>query len=68
MPTHPGTATLEPRADPCEIAAGLAFAAELARAGARSRVGRIAARALGAPYVRHPSHGGARRSPPGCVI
>jgi uracil-DNA glycosylase len=59
VPTHPGTETSnrQPRAD--EIAAGLPFARELARGRRIVAVGRLAEAALEAPYVRHPSHGGA---------
>ena len=59
VPTHPGTPTSNrpPRRD--EIRAGLAFALELARGRQVIAVGRIAEQALGAPYIRHPSHGGA---------
>ena len=48
-----------------EEALAFEIASEPARELARSRrvlaVGRIAERALGAPYIRHPSHGGAAR-------
>jgi len=59
VPTHPGTATSNrpPRSD--EIAAGIPFALELARGRRVVAVGRCAEAALDAPYVRHPSHGGA---------
>jgi uracil-DNA glycosylase len=59
VPTHPGTAASNrpPRTD--EIAQGLSFARELARGRSVVAVGRCAEAALGAPYVRHPSHGGA---------
>jgi uracil-DNA glycosylase len=59
VPTHPGTPTSNrpPRRD--EIAAGLPFARELARGRRVLAVGRCAEAALRAPYVRHPSHGGA---------
>jgi uracil-DNA glycosylase len=58
VPTHPGTPTSnrQPRRD--EIAAGLPFARELAEGRRVVAVGRLAEAALGAPYVRHPSHGG----------
>ena len=42
-----------------EIEAGLPFARELARGRRVVAVGRCAEAALGATYVRHPSHGGA---------
>jgi uracil-DNA glycosylase len=59
VPTHPGTESSNrpPRRD--EIAAGIPFARELARSRRVIAVGRLAEAALGAPYVRHPSHGGA---------
>jgi uracil-DNA glycosylase len=59
VPTHPGTSTSNrpPRRD--EIRAGLAFARELARGRGVLAVGRVAEQALGAPHIRHPSHGGA---------
>jgi uracil-DNA glycosylase len=63
VPTHPHR-----RGDPstnrpptrAEIAAGRAFLAEVAVGRHVLAVGRLAQAALGAPYVRHPSHGGAR--------
>ena len=59
VPTHPGTASSNrpPRRD--EIAAGIPFARELAKGRRVLAVGRCAEAALEAPYVRHPSHGGA---------
>lgn len=59
VPTHPGTARSNrpPRRD--EVAAGLPFVTELARGRRVVAVGRVAHAALGAPYVRHPSYGGA---------
>jgi uracil-DNA glycosylase len=59
VPTHPGTATTNRPPTAAEIKAGIAFAGELARGRQVIAVGRVAERALGAPYVRHPSHGGA---------
>jgi uracil-DNA glycosylase len=60
VPTHPGTerSNRRPRRD--EIAGGLPFARDLARGRRVVAVGRLAEAALGAPYVRHPSHGGAQ--------
>ena len=58
VPTHPGTERSNRRPTRDEVAAGLVFARELARGRTVVAVGRVAARALGAPYVRHPSHGG----------
>jgi uracil-DNA glycosylase len=60
VPTHPGTQTSNRRPTPAEVEAGLPFARELARGRRVLAVGRVAEAALGAPYVRHPSHGGAR--------
>jgi uracil-DNA glycosylase len=60
VPTHPGTPTENRTPTRAEVEAGLAFARELARGRRVLAVGRVAQRALDAPYVRHPSHGGAR--------
>jgi uracil-DNA glycosylase len=59
LPTHPGTATSNRRPTRPEVEAGVAFALELARERTIVAVGCVAAAALGAPAVRHPSHGGA---------
>jgi uracil-DNA glycosylase len=59
VPTHPGTATSNRAPTRAEVAAGLAYVEELARGRRVVAVGKIAADALAAPYVRHPSHGGA---------
>jgi Uracil DNA glycosylase superfamily len=59
VPTHPGTATTNRPPTRAEIDAALPFALELARGRRVLAVGRIAEAALAAPYVRHPSHGGA---------
>ena len=59
VPTHPGTSTSNRPPRRAEIHAGLAFARELARDRNVLAVGRVAEQALGAPYLRHPSHGGA---------
>jgi len=61
VPTHPGTETgnRAPTAD--EVRLGARFAKRLAEGRTAIAVGRVAAGALGAPYVRHPSHGGARQ-------
>ena len=59
VPTHPGTESLEP----APIRAGDPGRPALpGRAGRRRQVlavGRLAARVTEAPYIRHPSHGGA---------
>jgi uracil-DNA glycosylase len=60
VPTHPGTATSNRAPTRAEIAAGRPFLLELTRGRVVVAVGRVAAAALDAPYVRHPSHGGAR--------
>ena len=59
VPTHPGTPTSNRRPRAAEIATGLPFALELARGRRVIAVGRMAQSVLDAPYVRHPSHGGA---------
>ena len=60
VPTHPGTAHVEPPADArARSRRGRGYADELAAGRRVVAVGRVAADALGAPYVRHPSHGGA---------
>jgi uracil-DNA glycosylase family 4 len=60
VPTHPGTATSNRRPTRGEIEAARPFLDELTDGRRVVAVGRVAATALGAPYVRHPSHGGAR--------
>jgi uracil-DNA glycosylase len=59
VPTHPGTATANRRPTAGEVAASLLFLEQLAHGRRLIAVGRLAARVTGAPYVRHPSHGGA---------
>src|SRR2546430_9331327 len=59
VPTHPGTESSNRPPRRGEIAAGIPFARELARGRRVVAVGRVAQAVLGAPYVRHPSHGGA---------
>ncbi len=59
VPTHPGDERSNRPPTRAEIEAGLPFARELARGRRLVAVGRVAQRALGGPYVRHPSHGGA---------
>ena len=67
VPTHPGT----PAANRCptraEVDAGARFARRLARGRTVIAVGRVAQAALGAAYVRHPSHGGAREFRAGLI-
>ena len=59
VPTHPGTETSNRTPTAAEIRAGRPFLEELARGRRVIAIGRVAAGATGAPYVRHPSHGGA---------
>jgi uracil-DNA glycosylase family 4 len=59
VPTHPGTETSNRRPTPVEIEAAAPFLEELTRGRIAIAVGRLAADALEAPCVRHPSHGGA---------
>jgi uracil DNA glycosylase superfamily protein len=62
VPTHPHRAGQPGSNRPPtrgEVAAARGFLAELARGRRVVAVGRVAERELGAPYVRHPSHGGA---------
>jgi uracil-DNA glycosylase len=59
VPTHPGTASSNRRPSRPEIEASRPFLDELARGRRVVAVGRVAAGVLDAPYVRHPSHGGA---------
>jgi uracil-DNA glycosylase len=59
VPTHPGTAESNRSPTRAEVEAGLPFLEQLARGRRIVAVGRVAAAATGAPYVRHPAHGGA---------
>jgi uracil-DNA glycosylase len=59
VPTHPGSETSNRRPTRAEIEAASPFLGELTRGRLTIGVGRLAAEVLGAPYVRHPSHGGA---------
>jgi hypothetical protein len=64
VPTHPhrpGLPLSNRRPTVAEIAEGLPFVEHVAQGRRVLAVGRLAQRALGAPYVRHPSHGGASR-------
>jgi hypothetical protein len=60
VPTHPGTPTSNRRPTREEIRHGRPFLDEIVQGRQAIAVGRVAAEALGAPYIRHPSHGGAR--------
>jgi uracil-DNA glycosylase family 4 len=59
VPTHPGTVASNRRPSSAEIRAARPFLDELACGRRVVAVGRLAASVLDAPYVRHPSHGGA---------
>jgi uracil-DNA glycosylase family 4 len=59
VPTHPGSETSNRRPTRDEVEAASPFLVELTRGRVAIAVGRLAAAALDAPYVRHPSHGGA---------
>ena len=59
VPTHPGTATSNRLPTRQEVDASRPFLDELADGRLVLAVGRLAERVTGAPYVRHPSHGGA---------
>jgi len=59
VPTHPGTARSNRRPTRDEVRAARSFLDELRRGRRVVAVGRLAADVLDAPYVRHPSHGGA---------
>jgi hypothetical protein len=67
VPTHPGTETVNRPPRRAEVVAGLAFAECLGAGRHVLAVGRIAARVLGVPAVRHPSHGGAREFRTGLI-
>jgi uracil-DNA glycosylase len=63
VPTHPhrpGDPESNRRPTRAEVEASLPFLEELADGRRVVAVGRLAAAVLDAPYVRHPSHGGAR--------
>lgn len=59
VPTHPGSETSNRRPTREEVEAASPFLEELTRGRVVIGVGRLAAEALDAPYVRHPSYGGA---------
>ena len=59
VPTHPGTESSNRRPRREEIGAAAPFLDEVLRGRIAIAVGRLAAAATDAPYVRHPSHGGA---------
>jgi uracil-DNA glycosylase len=76
VPTHPGTDRSNRRPTRAEVEAAQPFLDQLATGRRRViAVGRLAAAVTGAPYVRHPSHGGAAgfrdgllQSAPGAVV
>jgi len=59
VPTHPGTETTNRRPIRAEVEASLPFLHALTEGRRTLAVGRLAAAVTHAPYVRHPSHGGA---------
>jgi uracil-DNA glycosylase len=59
VPTHPGTERSNRTPTSAEVREAMPFLRELCRGRTPIAVGRLAQRALGCPYVRHPSHGGA---------
>jgi len=59
VPTHPGTRASNRRPTSAEVRAARPFLDELTRGRRVVAVGRLAASVLDAPYVRHPSYGGA---------
>ena len=59
VPTHPGTRSSNRAPTRAEVAAARPFLDELARGRRLIGLGRVAEAALGCPYVRHPSRGGA---------
>ena len=59
VPTHPGSETSNRRPTREEVEAASPFLEELTHGRVAIAVGRLAAASLDAPYVRHPSHGGA---------
>jgi uracil-DNA glycosylase family 4 len=59
VPTHPGTRASNRRPTSAEVRTARPFLDELTRGRQIVAVGRLAAAVLDAPYVRHPSHGGA---------
>jgi uracil-DNA glycosylase len=59
VPTHPGTATSNRAPTRAEVAASARFLRDVTCGRTVVAVGRVAASVLDAPYVRHPSHGGA---------
>lgn len=70
-PHRPGRPDTNRAPTRAEIEAGRPFVAELARGRRVVAVGRVAGEALGLPWIRHPSHGGAaafRRGLEGMIL
>lgn len=59
VPTHPGTESSNRRPTAAEVAGARPFLDELVRGRRVVAVGRLAQAVTGAPYIRHPAHGGA---------
>jgi uracil-DNA glycosylase family 4 len=59
VPTHPGTVSSNRRPTRDEVVAARPFLEEVTRRRRVVAIGRLAEAVLEAPYVRHPSHGGA---------
>ena len=59
VPTHPGTASSNRAPTRAEVDAARPFLDALVADRTVIAIGRVAAATLDAPYVRHPSHGGA---------
>jgi len=59
VPTHPGSETSNRLPTRAEIDAGIPLLREIVAGRRVVAAGRVAAAVLDAPYVRHPSHGGA---------
>jgi len=59
VPTHPGTESTNRAPTRAEIESAQPFLDALLPGRRAIAVGRVAASVLDAPYVRHPSHGGA---------
>jgi len=58
VPTHPGTPTSNRRPSRAEVEPSRPFLEEVAAGRRILAVGRLAAGVTGAPYIRHPAHGG----------
>ena len=58
VPTHPGTKSSNRAPTKEEVEVSRPFLSELADGRSLLAVGRLAERVTGAPYLRHPAHGG----------